>query len=229
MKLIDLDNRLKTVSDYIHQDATVADIGTDHAFLAVYLIQNNKAKSVIAADIGELPLASAKRTIEHFGLQEKVTLRLSNGLEKFKSDEFDTLVIAGMGGELISSILMNSPFAFDSNKHFILQPMSRADYLREFLLKNNFQIIDETAVFANNKVYTVISAKKGQPNLEINLTNLNLGLLKNKTDNNTIKYKQKVLVGLSKKLIGLKKAEDESVFEYEKIIANLKTELNFTN
>ena len=102
---IKLDNRLLLCAEFVRQDSAVADIGTDHAYLPVYLAQKGKIKKAIAADINEGPLKSGIETINRCGVSDTVSARLSNGLEKISPDECDDVIIAGMGGELICSII----------------------------------------------------------------------------------------------------------------------------
>ena len=153
-----LNNRLKTVFDLINDGARVADIGTDHAFLPIALVKSGKAERIIACDIKQKPLENARKNIERANASS-VELRLSDGLQNIKSSEVDTVVIAGMGGEVISGILERSHFIKDNTYSLILQPMTAADYLRKFLTQNGFEIKREIAVEENSKLYTVILAQ----------------------------------------------------------------------
>lgn len=153
-----LNNRLKTVFDLINDGARVVDIGTDHAFLPIALIKSGKAKNVIACDIGEKPLENARKNLERANISS-VELRLCDGLCGVFQNEFDTLVIAGMGGEVISGILKRCDYIKSDAYSLILQPMTAADYLRKFLSENGFEIEKEIAVQDNSKLYTVISAR----------------------------------------------------------------------
>ncbi len=153
-----LNNRLKTVFDFINGGARVVDIGTDHAFLPIALVKSGKAKSVIACDICEKPLENARKNLERSKVSS-VELRLSDGLENIKVDEADTVVIAGMGGQVISGILARCDYIKSDAYSLILQPMTAADYLRKFLAENGFEIEKEIAVQDNSKLYTVILAR----------------------------------------------------------------------
>ena len=152
-----LDARLKAVYDAVPQDAKVADIGTDHAFLPIALIKNGRAKSVIACDINEKPLENARRSVERSGCTD-IDLRLSDGLEHIKKGEADCIVIAGMGGEVISGILNRCLFLKDTAITLVLQPMTGADVLRRFLCENGFVIAKEKGVAQDKRIYTVITA-----------------------------------------------------------------------
>lgn len=151
-----LDNRLKLCADFVRNGAKLADIGTDHAYLPVWLCRIGRCPSAIAADINPDPLKRGALTISNAGLEDKVETRLSNGLEKISSNEADDIVIAGMGGELIAKIISECSFAKDSSKHFILQPMTKSEILIEWLSKNGFEILSQDCCVASKKCYTVL-------------------------------------------------------------------------
>lgn len=150
--------RLGTVFSMIDNGAAVCDVGTDHAYLAIELLKTNKAKKVIASDIAEKPLLSAKRNIEAANITG-VELRLSNGLEALKKGEVDTVVIAGMGGEVIAGILERGlSLLKEDSLTLILQPTTSPEKLREFLCLNGFEIKEEIPVFENGKTYSVMKS-----------------------------------------------------------------------
>ncbi|MBE6756316.1 MAG: SAM-dependent methyltransferase [Ruminococcaceae bacterium] len=158
--MIKLDTRLKMAAEEVRQGKKVADIGTDHAYLPAYLIENNICPSAIAADIGKGPLENAKKVVSTSPLlSEKIQLRLSNGLEKISPDEADDIVIAGMGGILISEILTKAPWVKNENKRLILQPMSHAEDVRKYLCENGFEIIKEKASTDGKHNYIIIVAE----------------------------------------------------------------------
>ena len=158
--MIKLDTRLKMAAEEVRQGKKVADIGTDHAYLPAYLIENNICPSAIAADIGKGPLENAKKVVSTSPLlSERIQLRLSNGLEKISSDEADDIVIAGMGGILISEILTKAPWVKNENKRLILQPMSHAEDVRKYLCENGFVIIKEKASTDGKHNYIIIVAE----------------------------------------------------------------------
>lgn len=154
-----LNNRLKACALMVRKGAKVVDIGTDHAYLPIWLVQNNIVKSAIAADINEGPLNIAKQNIAKYSLSDKIETRLSNGLEKINRDEVDDIVIAGMGGELISNILSKASWLKDSSKNLILQPMTTSRELRIFLKGENYKIYKEETVTSEKRVYTIINAR----------------------------------------------------------------------
>jgi len=148
--------RLLIAAELLGQVKSVADIGTDHAFLPIHLIKENLAEKVIACDIAEGPLSVAKANIIKYGLAEKIELRLANGLLGLKPNEVEAITILGMGGETIADILTDSPWVKNPEITLILQPMSCDDRLREYLYKEGFEIITEVGVESQNRFYTVM-------------------------------------------------------------------------
>lgn len=151
--------RLKLIASLVPKGARVCDIGTDHALLPIYLIENNIAEFVIATDIRPLPLENAKRNVAASGLTG-IELRLCDGLSAVKKDEVDTVIIAGIGGEVISGIISRA--ALIRNQPYpllILQPTTSAESLRRYLYENGFEIKTETALKENGKLYSVITAR----------------------------------------------------------------------
>ena len=154
--MITLDSRLSLCASFVRQDSKLADIGTDHAYLPVWLCQNGVCKSAVAADINPEPLSRGQLTIAQAGLEDKVKTRLSDGLKSISADEADDIVIAGMGGELIAKIILDCEYSRDKRKHFILQPMTKSELLIERLCQNGFEILSQDCCVASNKCYTVL-------------------------------------------------------------------------
>ena len=125
MKLLELQPRLQLLAELVPDGAKLADVGTDHGYLPVALLQQGKIQRAIATDIGEEPLQHARRTAEEYGLSESVDFRLCDGLNGMMPDEADTIVIAGMGGETIIEILKNAPWT--RQKTLLLQPMTKPE------------------------------------------------------------------------------------------------------
>lgn len=144
------------MAELLPQCGTIADIGTDHALLPIYIIEQKKAKRVIACDIAEGPLNTAKRNIESFGAADKILLRLAAGLDAVNEGECDAVSIAGMGGETIAAIIEAAPWLKTKRVPLVLQPMSCDDRLRLYLCQNGFEIEKESAVVSNHRVYTVM-------------------------------------------------------------------------
>ncbi len=150
-----LNPRLLACAAYIQNGDLVCDVGTDHALLAVHLIEQGIAKAVIASDIGVGPLAAASRTIEKYGYQDTIRTILSDGLVHVPADGLTDIVIAGMGGETMVHILETCPFALEGI-NLVLQPMTKADVLRNWLYHNGFAISEETCVQDDRFLYAVM-------------------------------------------------------------------------
>lgn len=158
--------RLKTIADLVPKGSIVADIGTDHAYLPVYLIKNSIANKVIAADINVGPLNNAEKTIQSYKLQSHIETRLGSGLQPIKCKEIDTAIIAGMGGLLIIDILEQSKDVVSTIDTLILQPMVAQDEVRKWLHKNNFKIDNERMAKEGDKLYEILVVSKGEMNIE---------------------------------------------------------------
>ena len=156
-KSFGLDNRLKLCAELVRKNSRLADIGTDHAYLPIWLCKNNLVRCAIAADINEAPLRSGTSAVKKFGLEHMIETRISDGLSEISADEADDIVIAGMGGELIARIIDNAEWLRDRKYHLVLQPMTKPEKLREYLYGNGFYIELEKAVEAEGKLYTVMS------------------------------------------------------------------------
>ncbi len=155
--MITLDKRLSMVASLVRRGSRVADIGTDHAYLPVYLVQAGICPQGVAADIRSGPLESARRTVTEAGLTDKIALRLGDGLAPLAANEVEDIVIAGMGGETIVQILSAVEWVKDMHLQFILQPMTRAEELRRWLLTNGFVITEERLVQDGHRLYPVMA------------------------------------------------------------------------
>jgi len=153
--------RLMTIAKFIPTGSVVADIGTDHAILPVYLIKQGISEKVIAGDLKKGPLEMAEKNVLEAGLLDKIMLRLGNGLEIIDAGEVDTVVIAGMGGSTIREIIENAGGAALSLKRLVLQPMNDSRRLRKWLVKSGWGIEDEDVVEEDLRLYEVICAVPG--------------------------------------------------------------------
>ncbi len=153
-----LDERLSLIAGLVRQGSTVADIGADHGYLVTWLIKQGICPQGFACDINEMPLARSRRTVERYGVADRVRLVLSNGLECLQENDADDIVIAGMGGDLIAKILAAAAWK-NPQKHYLLQPMTRADELRRWLCANGYEIICEHSARANRFRYSVLSVR----------------------------------------------------------------------
>lgn len=159
MKELQLQPRLQLLADLVPQGARLADIGTDHGYLPVWLLQKGRIVSAIAADIGAEPLEHARRTAEEYEVQG-IDFRLCDGLRDIAPEETDTVVIAGMGGDTIVSILSEVPWT-KNGVRLLLQPMSKVEMLRVWLADNGYAFTDERLVWDKNFLYPVFVVTGG--------------------------------------------------------------------
>lgn len=197
-----LDNRLKLCADFVRSGAKLADIGTDHAYLPVWLCRIGRCPCAIAADINPEPLKRGQSTIIESGMSGRIETRLSDGLKEIKSDEADDIVIAGMGGELIAKILSECSFAADSSKHFILQPMTKSEVLIAWLCENGFKILKQDCCVASGKCYTVMLVKYSGEKHSADELYCYLGELSAKSNETHLRFIEGHLNRLSKQAVG---------------------------
>lgn len=145
-KHLELTPRLRQIAAWVRQGAHLADVGTDHAYLPVWLTLQGRVASAIASDLRRGPLDRAQETGRRYGVGDRITFRLGNGLAAVAPEECDTIVIAGMGGENIAQILAGAPWTADGRHTLLLQPQSRAEALRRFLAEHGYAIAREALV-----------------------------------------------------------------------------------
>ena len=153
--------RLKCIASNVKSGGIVADIGCDHAFTSIYLVEEKLARGAIAIDINKEPLKRAWQHIQESGMEEYISVRLSNGARGLKKGEADTILISGMGGGLIASILEESINIIKDAKELVLSPQSEIYIVRHFLHDNGFKIVSEEMVKEQGKFYVVIRAVPG--------------------------------------------------------------------
>ena len=160
---MELSKRLYAVAGLVTEGASVADIGTDHGYVPIYLIKNNIASKVIAMDINKGPLERARMHIIGHGLKGQIETRLSDGLKNLEPGEVDAFIAAGMGGGLVIKILEDSKAVVDSLKFAVLQPQSEIAKVRKYLNRNGLVIIDEDMVEEDGKFYPMMKVVHGEP------------------------------------------------------------------
>lgn len=156
---MELNGRLKAIADEVLPCETLFDVGTDHAYIPIYLTLKRVCREAVAADVRRGPLIRAEENIRSRGLADKITVRLGAGLEPLDVGERDAVVIAGMGGKLITKILSDGYTKARNASGLILQPMTAPEALREWLYLNGFDIYSEKLVSDGGKLYCVISAR----------------------------------------------------------------------
>lgn len=152
---IPMSPRLQACCSFVHPGDRVADIGCDHGYLGIYLLKNGVAQWVIASDIRKGPLESAVRNSEKFGVRDKMTFYLSDGVRNIPR-EFDTLVCAGMGGDTMVSILASAPWLQNAQYRLILQCQSKNGMLRRYLSENGWRILQEQIIRDKKFLYPVM-------------------------------------------------------------------------
>ncbi len=216
-----LDSRLSAVASLVRKNTKFADIGTDHAYLPVFLIKNGTIDKAIAADLRKGPLENARETAEAYNLTEKIELRLSDGLDKFTVGEVNEIAVAGMGGLLISQFIERTDWLKNKDIHLILQPMTHAEELRKTLFDNGFIIDKEVATTDKEKLYIVISAYYCGEIVNYNDIDLIVGKLPQNNNEASRVYLNYIYEKYNKKLIALQKA-DKACGELVKTVEELK-------
>lgn len=156
---MELSKRLKAVADMVGTGSVLADIGTDHAYIPIWLVSRGSVPRAVAMDVNEGPLKRAQENILQNGLEEKIETRLSDGFKALAPGEADAAVIAGMGGGLTIRILKSGMEVVRSLKECILQPQSEIDKVRTFLLEEGFSFIREDMVEEDGKYYPMMCVR----------------------------------------------------------------------
>ncbi|MDR0671362.1 MAG: class I SAM-dependent methyltransferase [Oscillospiraceae bacterium] len=159
--MIRLPDRLRVLAGFIPPGARVADIGTDHARLPVWLVQSGRAARVVATDIREKPLVRARRLVERCGLEAAIRLVQADGLQGLFGERPDTVVIAGMGADTIAEILRAAPSL--PGAIFLMQPMTHAERLRLFLARHGYELYGERLAAEGGRLYNILAARPGGP------------------------------------------------------------------
>ena len=165
-KHLELTPRLQLLADWVPQGTRLADVGTDHAYLPVWLSLQGRVTCAIASDLRKGPLERARLTGSTYGA-ENIDYRLCNGLADIRGEEVDVVAIAGMGGETIAAILAAAPWTADGKHTLLLQPMTRSAQLRSFLMDNGYEITREALVRDRGTIYPVMEVKAGKMELSL--------------------------------------------------------------
>ena len=158
---MELSKRLSAVAGLVSSGLVVADVGTDHGYIPIFLLESGKCEKAFAMDVNEGPLKRARDHIAIHGLSRKIELRLSDGVRALVPGECECVVIAGMGGGLAIKILEEGKEIFQSLKEFVLQPQSELSKVREYLWKEGYQVVAEDMVEEDGKFYPMMKVTKG--------------------------------------------------------------------
>ena len=218
-----LSPRLQAIANLIKPCRCIADIGTDHAYLPVWLCLNGRCDTAIAGDINQGPLERAAATVERFHLGDRISLRLGSGVEPLAPKEADTIVIAGMGGLLIGELLKARPEVFAGAKQILLQPMSSIPELREALYQIGYTICQEILVPEEEKLYHILSVEKKPETNPRTIVDFILGRdLCDARPPYFSEYLQREKARLAKKLAGLRQGKITEGTVWEETEALLK-------
>ncbi|SHJ45028.1 tRNA (adenine22-N1)-methyltransferase [Hathewaya proteolytica DSM 3090] len=153
---MDLSKRLSCIVSMVEPVKTIADIGTDHGYIPIHLIENSLCEFAIATDINKGPLEKAKKNIMRAQLMDKIQLRLGSGLDIIEIREVQSAVISGMGGDLTRDIILKNIDVFKNMDYIIVQPAQNVDVFRKFIYETGFHIMDEKLCFEDGKFYETI-------------------------------------------------------------------------
>ena len=211
-----LSNRLQCIADYIRPGDRIVDVGTDHAYIPIWLLQRDPKATAIATDIRPGPLSRAQADAERYGVAERLTLLLCDGLALCASESVDTVILAGMGGETMISILAAALWTL--SKRLILQPQTKLSELRQWLSSHGYAITDASLVHDNGRLYLVwlVSAGDMPP-----FHGVDEALLR-KRDTLLKPYLEEQIKRLRKQLSGLAHAQRDDAGQEE----NLRSELS---
>ena len=157
--MVKISERLKAAASLVSEGARLADVGTDHGYIPIYLLQQGKIPSAIAMDINEGPLERAREHIRLYGLEKYIQLRLSDGVEALVPGEADSILIAGMGGGLVMHILEDGKEVCQSACELILQPQSEIGHVRRFLREHGYEVFCEEMVLEEDKFYPMMKIR----------------------------------------------------------------------
>ena len=154
--------RMLKIAALVDKSRIIADVGCDHAYISINLLENGKADRIIASDLREGPLKIAEENIKLAGFEDKITTRLCSGLEGFGAGEADTILISGMGGMLVKEILSEGREVVEASDTLILEPQSDLRVVRAYLREIGFKIIDEDMLKESGKYYQIMKAVKSE-------------------------------------------------------------------
>ena len=160
MRELQLQPRLRLLADQVPEGSRLADVGTDHGYIPVWLLQKGRISGAIASDIGAEPLRHARQTAEEYGVTG-IDFRLCPGLDAIAPEEADTILIAGMGGETIQSILAAAAWTARGRHLLLLQPMTKVELLRKWLADSGYRFVNEWLVYDKEHLYPVLAVRGG--------------------------------------------------------------------
>ena len=216
-----LDDRLMSAADLVRQGAVFADIGTDHAYLPLFLLESGRISFAYMTDINEGPLLRAKENARKFADVSRMEFLLTGGLSGLDDRGITDISICGMGGELIADIIGASDFIRSENIHLILQPMTKQEDLRIFLAKEGFEVLKECYSRADGKYYLTLLVRYTGVPYSLTMTEAYLGRLAEGVENEAeVGYLAKKRAALQKRVNGCR-AGGMDASEYEEVLAKI--------
>ncbi len=223
--MIELKERLKAIASFVPAGSVIIDVGTDHAYLPIYLVQAGICPKALGVDVHQGPFRSALEQVQVQGLADRVKVILGDGLKPVKPGSGDVVTIAGMGGTTMRDILQSSPEVLSTVRRLILQPQVAGNCLRLWLLQNGWALLDERLVEEENRIYTIIVAQPGVQNIPTELE-LDLGpLILAKKDPLLPQLIGSQLVSLEKVLVQLENVHTEETREKKRELARRMDQL----
>ncbi len=211
----------------VRNGSIAADIGTDHAYLPAWLILNNICPSALACDVRKGPLDNARKTVELYGIESKITLRLSDGFDELNPDEAQDFIMCGMGGTLMEELVSRTEWLKDSSKRLIVQPQSHSEDIRRFFIENGFEILFEDACTDSGKLYCAMAAEYTGKINEKQISYIYSGKLSECRKSEARLIIENTVLRLKTKLDAAKKHGTPENAEYlEKVISELEATLN---
>lgn len=221
--------RLKLIADSVREGVTVCDVGTDHAIIPVELILSRRTPKCIITDISAPSLEKGVENAKKTGVIDAVESYCTNGTLGVKLDSRMDFIIAGMGGELIAEILEQDERLKSPEHRFILQPMSKAEVLREYLAKSGFEVVKEEKVKASARLYSVITCVYDGKQRTVKEKDILLGYFADANSALDIEYAKRLLKSLEVKLKGLELASSSGEIEISELKQSVKTVEEFLN
>lgn len=161
-RMVELSKRMQAVADMVSAGSRVCDVGCDHGYVSIYLLQSKRAPAALSMDINQGPLLKAREHIRKYEVEDYITLRISDGLAAYQKGEADTLLCAGMGGRLLMNILSREPDKTADFKELVLQPQSEIPIFRKFLREKGYYFLKEDIVLEGGKFYPIMKVAKGE-------------------------------------------------------------------
>lgn len=155
-------DRMLAIASIMDKSKVIADVGCDHAYISINILENGKAEKIIASDLREGPLRIAKDNIKLAGFEDRIEVRLCPGLSAYREGEVDTILISGMGGMLVKDILSDGIKVVEKADTLILEPQSDLRVVRAYLREIGFEIVDEDMIKESGKYYQIIKAVRGE-------------------------------------------------------------------